>query len=477
MFSDASVAKGVRCFLDAVTQTRDHRLYVILTALAAIFSPGVLLSLLLGFASGHILYTAELPLLYLLALLVGGLVTLGLVLQLASQHYGAKINSQVCTRLVLRGYQQLFNATPQAFAQRHWTQWSSYLTDNMVSLQRQQLFILHHALSSLITACIALLILLLVHPGFLIPVLALLIFTSIVPIMLSSRAQAYINQEAEQMARVNDSSLSLLRGREVLGGNISHAIDTVFSPVLKAMLLNQGQKWIRWNGAFNVKTSLNLFCYLLVLMIGGFLYLQQSLSLSQLLLTYMLVTMLTPKLDNVYKSYNYLQGISGYYLALSIIDDLAVTPDKSTTCVHHIRQLRLTEKHPVSGADTPMLNMSPGQTVLLDGASGEGKSTLLRHVAGIEQSRPWQLWVNGDCLDTAQSVDLWQHLAYQPQQQWLLEHLSATDNLMLTGQPICPHRLNRAINLLELEPLLLQPVSSLSGGEKQRLCFVRCYLI
>ena len=115
------------------------------------------------------------------------------------------------------------------------------------------------------------------------------------------------------------------------------------------------------------------------------------------------------------------------------------------------------------------------------GASGCGKTTLLRAVAGLVRPQPGRVVVNGDVWqDDAQRV--WRPTHRRPlgvvfQEASLFDHLSVQRNLDFGRRrvPEAERRvsLEQAIDLLGIAPLLARSPAGLSGGERQRVAIAR----
>ena len=124
-----------------------------------------------------------------------------------------------------------------------------------------------------------------------------------------------------------------------------------------------------------------------------------------------------------------------------------------------------------------------GITVLY-GASGSGKSTFLRCVAGLERAQPGRVEIDGQVWqDDAAGIFLptWQRpLGYVFQEASLLAHLDVRGNLefglkRMKGSAAEGGKagLQTAIELLGIGHLLQRSAQELSGGERQRVAIAR----
>ena len=124
----------------------------------------------------------------------------------------------------------------------------------------------------------------------------------------------------------------------------------------------------------------------------------------------------------------------------------------------------------------------PGRGVsALFGASGSGKTTCLRAIAGLERAPGGYLSVNGEVWqDDSRGVFLPTHqrpLGYVFQEASLFPHLSIRRNLEygMRRVPTAARKvsLQHAVELLGIAPLLERMPDKLSGGEKQRVAIAR----
>lgn len=141
--------------------------------------------------------------------------------------------------------------------------------------------------------------------------------------------------------------------------------------------------------------------------------------------------------------------------------------------------------------DIPRLSIEQGSSVLLRGASGGGKSTLLGLVAGVLLPSRGHVEVAGRPLHTMRGAarDRFRadHLGVIFQQFNLLPFLSVRDNIALglrfsrlrserVSGPL-DGEIARLLSALQLDPALMQrPAGTLSVGQQQRVAAARALI-
>ncbi len=116
-------------------------------------------------------------------------------------------------------------------------------------------------------------------------------------------------------------------------------------------------------------------------------------------------------------------------------------------------------------------------SVAVMGRSGSGKTSLLEALAGLRRGARGRVVVREQVLlDTAAGVDVppeGRRMGYVPQDSLLFPHLTARENVRFGARPGRGSRVEEAVALLELEPLLQRYPATLSGGERQRVALAR----
>lgn len=124
-----------------------------------------------------------------------------------------------------------------------------------------------------------------------------------------------------------------------------------------------------------------------------------------------------------------------------------------------------------------------GESVAIMGASGEGKTTLLHLLGGMEKPTSGKIFYQEEELTSQNALSFRsKHFSYIFQFFHLLEELSALDNVLMPAyistRAKKPFK-EKALSLLDEVGLLSMAhkrVKAFSGGEKQRVAIARAFL-
>ena len=123
------------------------------------------------------------------------------------------------------------------------------------------------------------------------------------------------------------------------------------------------------------------------------------------------------------------------------------------------------------------LEVRDGEFVVFVGPSGCGKSTLLRMIAGLENLTTGDVLIDGvKCNDLPPSE---RGIAMVFQSYALYPHMSVFDNMAFSlklshmRKDEIAKRVNRAADILQIQPLLERKPKALSGGQRQRVAIGR----
>ncbi|MBD8066330.1 sn-glycerol-3-phosphate ABC transporter ATP-binding protein UgpC [Devosia sp. PTR5] len=123
------------------------------------------------------------------------------------------------------------------------------------------------------------------------------------------------------------------------------------------------------------------------------------------------------------------------------------------------------------------LSIAPGDFTVFVGPSGCGKSTLLRMIAGLEPITGGDLLIDGQRMNEVPAAR--RGIAMVFQSYALYPHMSVYQNLAFGLETAkmpkaeIATRVQRAAEILKIEPLLKRKPKQLSGGQRQRVAIGR----
>lgn len=131
------------------------------------------------------------------------------------------------------------------------------------------------------------------------------------------------------------------------------------------------------------------------------------------------------------------------------------------------------------------LDVQPGEVLVLIGASGSGKSTVLRIMSGLETADAGEVWVNEVPLhDARRAKEIRGHVGMVFQQFNLFPHKTALGNVTLAlikARGMNREEANRrgmeALDRVGLADRAAHYPSQLSGGQQQRVAIARALAV
>lgn len=133
--------------------------------------------------------------------------------------------------------------------------------------------------------------------------------------------------------------------------------------------------------------------------------------------------------------------------------------------------------------DDLSLSIEQGKCLVVIGASGTGKSVLLKHIVGLLRPDSGEVWYDGqriDKLPERELMDVRLHFGFLFQQGALFDSMNVADNV---GFPLVEHTskkpdeitqiVRQKLAMVGLKETLRKMPGELSGGQKKRVALAR----
>jgi osmoprotectant transport system ATP-binding protein len=130
------------------------------------------------------------------------------------------------------------------------------------------------------------------------------------------------------------------------------------------------------------------------------------------------------------------------------------------------------------------LRIEAGKTTVLIGASGCGKSTILRLIIGLLEPTTGTVKIEGQQVSASNVLALRRRIGYVIQEGGLFAHLTAAQNVLLMAKHLKLPAQQMESRLRELSELTHLPENALarypvelSGGQRQRVSLMRALML
>ena len=127
------------------------------------------------------------------------------------------------------------------------------------------------------------------------------------------------------------------------------------------------------------------------------------------------------------------------------------------------------------------LEIKRGETLVLLGTSGSGKTTTMKMVNRLLEPTSGKIYVNGEDISSYNAIELRRKIGYAIQHIGLFPHMTIAENIAVVPKLLkwdsdkIDARINELLELVNLDPVEYRDryPTQLSGGQKQRIGVIR----
>ena len=150
------------------------------------------------------------------------------------------------------------------------------------------------------------------------------------------------------------------------------------------------------------------------------------------------------------------------------------------------KKFPINKKETITALDKVNLSFNEGEVIVLKGASGSGKSTILSLIAGLSKPTSGEVTVDQKRISKLPDSFLARYrrenIGFIFQKYNLVPNLTAGENIILPLVPNNPDsddlekKMDRVLKMFEIFDKKGIPVMNLSGGEQQRVAIARAMI-
>ena len=168
-------------------------------------------------------------------------------------------------------------------------------------------------------------------------------------------------------------------------------------------------------------------------------------------------------------------------MLLENIEKENLSPNKTNEILIKFENVNKIFPNGFKAIDNLNLEVKKGETLVLLGTSGSGKTTTMKLVNRLIEPTSGKIYINGEDISSYNPIKLRRKIGYAIQHIGLFPHMSIAENIAVVpkllkwSQEEIDQRINELLNLVNLDPAEFRNryPSQLSGGQKQRIGVIR----
>lgn len=328
--------------------------------------------------------------------------------------------------------------------------------------------------------------------------LALIIFL-FMPLMafltlyFSQKEKKTVKENQRQIGNINARAEDTFAGiRDVKAYRMEKRQSDLFRRTGDLFLKNRRVQYGVESVAYQSIMLLSRMIYVTVVITGGFMILNKSLGLPDLLAFLLYITYLTEPVEKLsWMTTQFQQGMAGFERVMEVMEipvesdvDLGITLRGQVDIQHLSFQYENQERKVLEDIN---ICIASGSHVGIVGVSGRGKSTLSALIMGFYEPLRGQILLDGKTHQQIGLGAIRRNIAVVRQEVYLFDG-TIRENLIMGREGISEAKIRNAAQAAQIHDFILSLPEEyetkvgpkgvrLSGGEKQRICIARALLV